>query len=34
MTFIEAIKAVYEGKDVGLIYILESDQQRKDWKII
>ena len=34
MTFVEAIKAVYEGKDVGLIYILGSDQQRKDWKII
>ena len=30
MTFVEAIKAVYEGKDVGLIYILERDQQRKD----
>lgn len=34
MTFVEAIKAVYKGKDVGLIYILKRDQQRKDWKII
>lgn len=34
MTFVEAIKAVYEGKNVGLIYILERNQQRKDWKII